>query len=156
MFRSGRGSRAEGKKGLIKFAVISLVCYILYFASQAFSEAGPSLRWAVPASLFLANISPILVLKGILSRFYRPILPGAFGGPRISQFCEQYQLSNREGEILEMLLKGKSNKEIERELFISPHTVRNHVHNIYQKLGVGSRLQLINFIRTWLESAENH
>jgi len=41
--------------------------------------------------------------------------------------------------------------EIERDLFISPHTVRNHIYNIYQKLGVGSRLQLMNFVRTRYE-----
>jgi DNA-binding NarL/FixJ family response regulator len=70
----------------------------------------------------------------------------------MKQFCDHFQLSKREGEILNLLLKGKSNKNIERELFVSPHTVRNHIHNIYKKLGVGSRLQLMNLIRTWFES----
>ena len=51
-----------------------------------------------------------------------------------------------------MLLKGKSNKDIAQELFISSHTVRNHLHNIFQKLKLKSRHQLSNFIFNSLAS----
>jgi DNA-binding CsgD family transcriptional regulator len=47
---------------------------------------------------------------------------------------------------MELILQGKSNKEIEDVLFISYNTVKNHIYNLYQKLGVKSRGQLINFI----------
>jgi DNA-binding CsgD family transcriptional regulator/streptogramin lyase len=57
-----------------------------------------------------------------------------------------YGLTAREEEILRLVLRGARNKDIERELFISASTVRNHVSNIYQKLGVRSRLELINRI----------
>jgi DNA-binding CsgD family transcriptional regulator len=152
MFRTARSSHAEGKRGLMKFAVISLFCYILFFAAFSLPQPGSSFRWTVPFCLFLANVSPILALRRILSRYGRPILAEMFSNPRMKQFCDHFQLSKREGEILNLLIKGKSNKNIERELFVSPHTVRNHIHNIYQKLGVGSRLQLMNLIRTWFES----
>ena len=69
----------------------------------------------------------------------------------MQQLGDKFQLSAREVEILDLLLKGKSNKDMERDLFISHHTVRNHVHNIYQKLNISSRLQLMNLIRTWVE-----
>lgn len=151
MLRTARGPWAEGRKGLIKFAVVSLVCYILFFVSFSLPQPGSSFRWIAPICLLLANVSPILVLRRILRRYGRPILPEMFGDPRMNEFRERFQLSPREGEILDLLLKGKSNKDIERELFVSPHTVRNHVHNIYQKLGVGSRLQLLNLMRTWME-----
>jgi DNA-binding CsgD family transcriptional regulator len=59
---------------------------------------------------------------------------------------QRYQVSNREREIMELILQGKSNKEIEDVLFISYNTVKNHIYNLYQKLGVKSRGQLINFV----------
>lgn len=102
-------------------------------------------------NLVASDLAPVLVLRNILSRYGRPLHAKTFTALRMQQFREHFKLSTREGEILDLLLKGKSNKEIERGLFISHHTVRNHVHNIYQKLGISSRLQLMNLVRTWLE-----
>ncbi|MGB7295666.1 MAG: two-component regulator propeller domain-containing protein [Candidatus Aminicenantales bacterium] len=53
-------------------------------------------------------------------------------------------LTAREQEILRLVLRGAGNKDIARKLFISPSTARNHISNIYQKLGVKNRLELIN------------
>ena len=53
-------------------------------------------------------------------------------------------LSIQEQKIKELIIAGKSNKEIGAELFISISTVKTHVSNIYQKLGVKSRKDLLN------------
>lgn len=53
-------------------------------------------------------------------------------------------LSDRELDILKELATGKSYKAIGETLFISPFTVRKHVSNIYTKLHVDSRVQVIN------------
>lgn len=53
----------------------------------------------------------------------------------------QQALSPREREVLEMLAAGESNKQIARALELSPHTVKRHVANILDKLGVSSRGQ---------------
>jgi len=50
-------------------------------------------------------------------------------------------LSEREREILQLVSQGKSNKEIASDLFISVNTVKVHVSNIYQKIGVSSRTE---------------
>ncbi len=50
-------------------------------------------------------------------------------------------LTERETEVLRQLARGKSNKEIGNSLFISETTVKTHVKNIMQKLGVPSRTQ---------------
>jgi ligand-binding sensor domain-containing protein/DNA-binding CsgD family transcriptional regulator len=55
-------------------------------------------------------------------------------------------LTAREQEILRLVLQGSGNKDIANKLFISPSTVRNHISNIYQKLGVNNRLELISLI----------
>lgn len=50
-------------------------------------------------------------------------------------------LSPREAEVLEFLVRGKSNQQIARDLSISMSTVKNHVHHIIKKLGVSDRVQ---------------
>lgn len=52
-------------------------------------------------------------------------------------------LSDRETEILKMLSRGMNYKEIAEELFLSPHTVKTHIKNIYSKLHVGNRAEAI-------------
>ena len=52
-------------------------------------------------------------------------------------------LTKRQIEILHLLVAGKSNKAIANTLFISVGTVKTHIHQIYQKLGVKSRSQAI-------------
>ena len=53
-------------------------------------------------------------------------------------------LSDREMEILKEMVTGKNYKSIGEKLFISPLTVRKHIANIYEKLHVNSRAQIIN------------
>ena len=53
-------------------------------------------------------------------------------------------LSNRENEILQLLAKGLLYKEIADQLSISVSTVRQHIHNIYEKLHVQNRTEAIN------------
>jgi LuxR family maltose regulon positive regulatory protein len=50
-------------------------------------------------------------------------------------------LSERELEILNYIAKGLTNPEIASRLFLSPHTVKVHTRNIYQKLNVNNRTQ---------------
>ena len=57
-------------------------------------------------------------------------------------------LTMRESEILALAEKGRSNKEIARDLAISCATVKNHMHNILQKLQVSRRGQAVARLRT--------
>jgi DNA-binding NarL/FixJ family response regulator len=50
-------------------------------------------------------------------------------------------LSHRELEILTHIVEGKSNKDIAHAIHLSPDTVKTHLRNIYQKLGVNNRSQ---------------
>jgi NarL family two-component system response regulator LiaR len=49
------------------------------------------------------------------------------------------KLTDRETEVLRLLALGKANREIAAELYIGETTVKTHVSNIFQKLGVPSR-----------------
>jgi len=52
-------------------------------------------------------------------------------------------LTKREREVFELLVQDKTTKEIAKELFISEKTVRNHISNAMQKLGVKGRSQAV-------------
>lgn len=58
-------------------------------------------------------------------------------------FCKLYQLTAREQDILKLLLQDKNNEQISDELFISLGTTKSHIHNIFVKLEINKRRQLI-------------
>jgi len=64
-----------------------------------------------------------------------------------NNFCNLYEISKREAEIILEICTGKSNKDISEKLFISLQTVKDHNYRIYSKLGVKTRGQLTNLVR---------
>ena len=70
---------------------------------------------------------------------------GAFGRPfpeKENRHGFPAGLTPREVEVLALIATGMTNMEIAKQLFISPHTVKNHVTNIYKKLKVEDRTQI--------------
>lgn len=59
----------------------------------------------------------------------------------------EYGITEREREIVELLVLGWSHKEIAEKLCISLRTVETHVYNIYRKCAVGNKVELINLLR---------
>jgi DNA-binding NarL/FixJ family response regulator len=66
-----------------------------------------------------------------------PLAPASAGRER-----ERSPLSQREREIVALVAQGFKNKEMAEKMFISEQTVKNHLHNIFDKLGVSDRLEL--------------
>jgi DNA-binding NarL/FixJ family response regulator len=64
-------------------------------------------------------------------------------GTRLAERMSGLDLSEREHQVLELVAKGKSNKEIAGELEITEATVKGHVTNILGKLGVTDRTQAV-------------
>jgi DNA-binding CsgD family transcriptional regulator len=63
-------------------------------------------------------------------------------------FLAKYGITDREREIILKVVEGKSNADIAGELFISLATVKTHLHNIYRKIGVDSRYDLLARVRS--------
>jgi len=63
------------------------------------------------------------------------------------------KLTPREREVLSLIAQRLSNKQIARRLFVSPFTVKNHVHNILEKLQVADRQEAVELAhrKQWLE-----
>nr|WP_106778976.1 EAL domain-containing protein [Lysinibacillus timonensis] len=58
----------------------------------------------------------------------------------------EYSLSTREYDVFSLIVEGLSNKEISEQLFISEHTVKNHITNILSKLNVSDRVHAISLV----------
>ncbi|MCP5107082.1 MAG: helix-turn-helix transcriptional regulator [bacterium] len=82
------------------------------------------------------------------NRFLNNLLIQKKSDEKLEQFLQTKGITKRETEILRLVLAGKSNNQIEDKLFISVNTVKNHVYNIFQKMNVKSRVQLVNLLRT--------
>ena len=63
------------------------------------------------------------------------------GGPGTNRACEQ--LTEREQEVLELISKGQSNKQIAAALYISDNTVKTHISNLFEKLKVNDRTEAV-------------
>lgn len=76
------------------------------------------------------------------------VLPRAFADGALAEAPVAEELSEpptaREGEVLGLLARGLSNKQIARELNISEHTVKFHISSLYAKLGVGNRAEAVS------------
>ncbi|MBL0051478.1 MAG: response regulator transcription factor [Bacteroidetes bacterium] len=73
------------------------------------------------------------------------LVVGSFTGDKpASQKNPVAELSHREREIAELIAKGFIYKEIAEKLFLSPDTVRTHIRNIYEKLQVNSKMEMVN------------
>jgi len=94
--------------------------------------------------LFVVSISIPVILK---LNEKTQILPQTSNNINFSDFCNLYEISKREAEIILEICTGKSNKDISEKLFISLQTVKDHNYRIYSKLGVKTRGQLTNLVR---------
>ena len=83
------------------------------------------------------------------------ILPPPLTGSLFSQIVEHalktgdpkkivkaVAMTRREQDVIDLIAKGQSNKQIAEKLFIAVHTVKSHVHNILEKLALHTRLEL--------------
>lgn len=62
------------------------------------------------------------------------------------QFTGKVKLTNREIDIINEIVKGKSTNAIADSLFLSPHTIETHRKNIFRKLEVNSTVELVNLV----------
>ena len=61
---------------------------------------------------------------------------------------DKFHLSRREIDVVALLFLGLKNAQIARKLFVSEVTIKKHLQNIYEKVGVSNRTTLINKILT--------
>jgi DNA-binding CsgD family transcriptional regulator len=105
--------------------------------------------------LLVLNLIIFYLFIKLVSNFNAPLLAGELNktpslySPQNGlslEFIEKYDLSKRQVEIVEALLKGKTNKEISVLLDIEVNTVQVHLQNIYRKTGAPGRYALMTLV----------
>lgn len=99
------------------------------------------------------NCVPLIWLRGGFYR-YHPT-SAEYYGEAIAALAQAHGITQREREVMELIMLGKSNTEIEDRLCISFSTVKNHAYSLYRKLNVSSRSQLMHLVMTSTRRAED-
>lgn len=116
------------------------------------------INWPGVNGIFYSNTPHQQLVRGL-----KAIMEGELWLPRrlIDKFLERNrrlpknglndaQLTRRETQILQCVLQGATNADISQQLFVSEHTVKSHLYNIYKKIGVKNRLEASNWARNHL------
>lgn len=152
---SERSSRAETRLALywgIAFAVALIGCL-------AFSDARGNDAAAVFSAVFcLASLGAGCALGRSWRRGERDELErvaellelvdryreaGASVESRCARAAREHDLTRREEEVLALLLEGRTRSEIARELYVSGDTVKTHIRNLYRKMDVSGKDELV-------------
>jgi DNA-binding NarL/FixJ family response regulator len=76
------------------------------------------------------------------------IVEHAVRSGNVDRLLDSVRMTKREQNVIDLIAKGRSNKEIAKELNIAVFTVKSHVHNILEKLALHTRLELASFALT--------
>jgi DNA-binding NarL/FixJ family response regulator len=134
-------------------------CKIILFASSESKDDFVEAMKLGSCGILLKEASPSLIEKSIVrvhggeiwldSNTTAAVIrhfaaPGEFPASHSNgkTVRERAQLSQREREIIVLIAQGYKNKEIAEKMFITEQTVKNHLHNVFDKLGVSDRLEL--------------
>lgn len=130
--------------------------YISYFWGETSVYWGNSrfIREPLDLTIIFWLIINAVTLVFVYKKVYTEVLAkpdGETSGKRelkdrINDICEQYKLTPREKELMELIYSGLSNKEIAETLFLSESTVKTHIYNIFRKLEVKNRVGVICII----------
>ena len=102
---------------------------------------------------FLHTIRTVAEGKKVLpasltDSLFAHIVEYAVNSGKADRLMKAVKLTRREHEVVDLIARGMSNKEIASELHIAVHTVKSHVHNTLEKLELHTRLELASFALT--------
>lgn len=132
--------------GLLVFATVGYLETILNLPGAlrstdvTLSQQGGFLFSSIPYALYGLFLIVYFVRHPVQAPLPMDTLPEAF--------LTKYGITEREQEIILKVVQGKSNADIAGELFISLATVKTHLHNIYRKIDVDSRYDLLARLRS--------
>lgn len=126
--------------GIIYGGALALIAVLLQWARYRYAVM------SMPGEAYIAIVAAVFVAIGIWAGI-RLTPQNAEGFERNDKAIAALGLTRRECEVLDHLAKGASNKEIARELGVSPNTVKTHIANFYLKLEVTGRGKAVEAAR---------
>lgn len=132
--------------GLLIFATFGYIESLLTFSENLRTSA---VSLTIENGLLFSSIPYMLYGFFVIRHFLSFAPPTPIEVDQLSEnFLSTHAITDREREIILKVIEGKSNATIASELFISLATVKTHLHNIYTKIGVESRFDLLARVRS--------
>ncbi len=130
------------------FAWLMIARYPVHLALSVWTPVGTMFLALTLTRLLglFTNLAPLIWLKAYFLPWAGGLGKAIAGRFDLAAIGRTRGLSAREMEILELMIDGKSYKDIESTLHISIHTVKSHVYSLYRKMDVKSRHELIHKI----------
>lgn len=124
---------SELESDILPFAQAGVSGYVMH--DDSLDELARKIHAAARGEVLCSPLTSAMLLRGMHRK-------------RSARTVMSQRLTRRELEVLSLLEEGLSNKEIARRLYIELPTVKNHLHNVYEKLGVSRRDSAV----AWLNS----
>jgi len=141
--------QSERRNFLIGLLVFATVGYLETAASLPEGLRETSVTLSNEAGFLFSSIPYALYGVFLILYFVRHPVAVPLTMDTLSEaFLTRYGITEREREIILKVVQGKSNADIASELFISLATVKTHLHNIYRKIDVDSRYDLLARVRS--------
>lgn len=149
LFFSAWKMEDQGKrKAVCIFALIYIVwrgVSLILAGFHLFSNMSSNIMLIFSSSYSVVMCTVILIYIDRFIQLYHGTLDTPLqNGQRMEILFEKFHISKREQDVVRLICAGKTNKEIEADLYISLQTVKDHVSSIFKKTGVRNRVQLVN------------
>ena len=115
--------------GLTALFMLAVNSYILFYLYKTYSP------------VLFNSFHPVLKRDEVLEPSPLELEAGSIENKAVI-----FHLTERELEILKLAYSGLTNPEIAEELCISRHTVKRHMHNIFEKMNVSTRLEMVHSV----------
>ena len=141
------------------FAVLNSAFMILWFVNQAVIDIGLyrsrfgisawDMQVADPTSLlmiFMALVTMVFIFMEDFSPLFLASADKSEAVDIVEKIAIESRLTQREAETMSLVYEGYSNPEIAEQMFISISTVKKHLRSVYIKVGVSTRMELVQFL----------
>lgn len=134
-------------KNIVKnFILLLILGFLLRVIVLSLHELNTYVLAPLLLIYFLSNFFPVFYLKFKSDLIFTPVSAEQPNEEKKALLFSKYRITKREKEIVEKICEGKTNQQIADELFIGLQTVKDHTHRIYSKIGINSRLKLVQMI----------
>lgn len=144
-----RITQPEVRLGILGMAIV-MVAWVPFWVYEVMKHLLITSPYVF--GLIWSALSLTLAVRHFFQPSPQPQVGPASPGPladeaMLDRFATARKLTPRERELCGLLVEGLNHAAIAEQLFISEKTVRNHVSNIYAKVGISNRMELIHSIR---------
>jgi len=143
VYRQIKKYNIPGKRYLWRFSVLVMLAFLVRSVLLPFSFINFWILALVILIYFGSNFIPLFYLRINSDQIFKPVRAEHTNDEVMKYLFKKYRITKREREIVMQICLGKTNQQIADELFISLQTVKDHTHRIYSKIGINSRMQLV-------------